>query len=191
MITREMIARAYGLGMIELVPDESSYDILCRIGALTFYFGVGVTEGLTVEDYKRAVPQYDIVSDIYGVLDGFMSTRLSAYQYCEDYLRKHLSSEQMVAYDTESVLTLNMAHLTMETFNALAEDKTILPSWSNTHGYGVIVRLLDAADDPDVPDDLRPCLELADDLNCGYIRFDCDGQIVESLPIHDWQHNGR
>ena len=81
-ITLEMVAEGYKTGLIKLVDSPNDDGTVCQIGSNWFYFGGLEAEGVTPKEYKDAVPEEDIVSEIYSVLDDF---RKSGEEFLDEY----------------------------------------------------------------------------------------------------------
>ena len=74
----------------------------------------------------------------------------------------------------------------------------LLDSWTNGHaheapiivarnarGWFVATRQADAAREFSLPNDLLEAIRLARSRGIGLLHFDCDGPVIEELPVHD------
>lgn len=93
MITKAMVKAGYAAGLITLIESPNEDGVACGIGDNWFYFGGHTAEESTVEDYRRNVPESDIINEIFDVLDDFRtcgSEELTdEYLYYELYLREN------------------------------------------------------------------------------------------------------
>lgn len=92
-ITREMVRKGLSSGYIVLANiPESANETVCKIGENWFFFGGLTAEGLTPEEYRKAVPFEDIVNEIYDTLEAFRQSNLDEfkdeYNYYETFLLK-------------------------------------------------------------------------------------------------------
>lgn len=93
------------------------------------------------------------------------------------------------------MLTLSTAHIcpdTAELLDAEALDSNhlqYLPVYSkDEYGWFIYLSSYHLADKPQVPEDLRACIEYAQNLGCEILCLDRDGEQVEDrLPIYNWQ----
>ncbi len=81
VITKSMLRRGYMDGLVRLVVDPNSPDgkgTVAQIGTHDkenyFFFGGITAEEMTPDEYKKNVPQEDILSEIMFVLDDFYET---------------------------------------------------------------------------------------------------------------------
>ncbi len=81
VITKSMLRKGYNDGLVRLVVDPSSTDgkgTVAQIGGFDkenyFFFGGITAEEMTPEEYKKNIPQEDILSEIMFVLDDFYDT---------------------------------------------------------------------------------------------------------------------
>jgi hypothetical protein len=86
--------------------------------------------------------------------------------------------------EIRKVLVLSTGHLTEETGRNYDEWPVIA---RYDEGFYVYV----GAEDElpclrHVPDDLGRVVEFAKQHQCAEIKFDCDAEIVEELPVYDW-----
>lgn len=83
MITKEMVRDGFHGGHIRLVVDPNmDHGTVCQIGNHWFYFGGETAEGMQPDEYLRAVPAKDIVSEVFETLDDF---RLSGEEFEDEY----------------------------------------------------------------------------------------------------------
>ncbi len=104
MITKEMVRDGIHDGSIRFVKDPNmEHGTVCQIGGGWFYFGGETAEGMQPEEYLRAVPSEDIVSEVYDMLEAF---RVSGeeledeYAYYEAYLIERWSASNMDTLQT-------------------------------------------------------------------------------------------
>lgn len=87
------------------------------------------------------------------------------------------------------MLTLSTGHLTEETRVMLDvnDDELYLPVFPKDYGWLICLTDWDEYDEDieSLPDDLRLCLQFADDHDCEWICFDSDSATVSSLPLYD------
>lgn len=92
MITKEMIMSGYKSGIVKIVDSPNDDGAVCQIGANWFYFGGQTAEEHTAKEYKRFVPEKDIVNEIFDALDDFRGSGEEfddEYLYYELYLKEH------------------------------------------------------------------------------------------------------
>ena len=92
-ITKDMVADGYKQGLIRLATLEYAAGIVCVIGDNWFYFGGTTAEEMTVEEYKKAIPEDTIISEIYETLEDFkddFDTFDDEYMYYYYYLLETL-----------------------------------------------------------------------------------------------------
>ena len=95
MITQHMILEGYRNGIVRLIDSPNRDGTVCQIGDEWFYFGGEAAEGVTPEEYKKAVPEDGIVDEIYFVLKDFLSSGgefLESYEKCERVLTEKKNS---------------------------------------------------------------------------------------------------
>lgn len=104
MITKEMVRDGIHDGSIRFVKDPNmEHGTVCQIGGGWFCFGGETAEGMQPEEYLRAVPSEDIVSEVYDMLEAF---RVSVeefedeYAYYEAYLIERWSASNMDTLQT-------------------------------------------------------------------------------------------
>ena len=81
IITKSMLRKGYNDGLVRLIVVPSSPDgkgTVAQIGARDkenyFFFGGVTAEDMTPDEYKKNVPQEDILNEIMSVLDDFHET---------------------------------------------------------------------------------------------------------------------
>lgn len=88
-----------------------------------------------------------------------------------------------------SMLDVSNAHLTSKT-RALLEQKNVEGVLFYDKGpWGWFVHIPEKSEEfslsEDVPDDLRQCIEYAQDRAFHWIMFDCDGTAIPDLPLYE------
>ena len=83
MITKNMITSGYKAGLITIVDSPNGDGAVCEIGDVWFYFGGATAEEHTSEEYKKFVPEEDIVDEIFSVLEDFKE---SGEEFADEYL---------------------------------------------------------------------------------------------------------
>lgn len=91
------------------------------------------------------------------------------------------------------MLTLSTAHIKESTNNWLENEPQYLSplvaykkdeySWF-IYMSSEIIALTEECEQ--LPDDLAAILNLARENNCDWMCLDCDGEILEGLPVYDW-----
>lgn len=88
------------------------------------------------------------------------------------------------------LVTISTAHIKQETSALLDADALALTVYKKG-GFGWFVSVTDfEISSPDIPDDLRKCLEYAKRLGCDWLCLDSDGEVisgVDFLDIYEWQ----
>lgn len=86
------------------------------------------------------------------------------------------------------LLDISTGHVSKETRDLLNEGEGGSPHiWAIPHEYGWFVRAHDEAEDlAQTPDDLVTVMRYAKQLDCDWIKFDCDADFVEELPMFEW-----
>ena len=93
MITREIVAKGYDNGIINLIMcPHAEREVVCEIGEYWFYFGGTTAEDCdSVEQFKECCPREVIISDIWNTLnDFFYNEEIPEYKYYESYLKEQL-----------------------------------------------------------------------------------------------------
>lgn len=94
VITYAMIINGYKQQLINLIDSPNGDGIVCGIGVNWFYFGGLTAEDCgSVEEYKRFVPEDDIISEIYDVLCEFKTEFPDEYLYYYYYLKENVVDE--------------------------------------------------------------------------------------------------
>ncbi len=68
-ITLQDVERGYRNGTIYLIDCPHSDGTACQIGEYWFYFGDKTTDDYTSEEYRKRVPEDEIVSNIFEALE--------------------------------------------------------------------------------------------------------------------------
>jgi len=99
-----MLKEGYRQGTVELVENEHSDGVVCKISDNWFYFGGLTAEELTVDKYVQDVPEEDIIASIFEVLEEFKDSEENkdAYDYYEAVLRGDLECD-LVCGETYTV----------------------------------------------------------------------------------------
>ena len=86
----------------------------------------------------------------------------------------------------KTYLDISTAHLMQETFNRL---NAINPPYTCKYDEGAFVSVPDKTEVSiiSMPEDLRILLEYAWDNDIDLIRMDCDAEIIDDLPVYDWE----
>lgn len=93
VISHTMIKRGIEQGLIQFKPNTpDGYEVVCWIGDHWFYFAGMEGEDMLAEDYLKEVPMFEIESEVYEVLKGFMTIPefLDEYKYYAYYLQENL-----------------------------------------------------------------------------------------------------
>lgn len=81
-ITQEQVRNGYRSGVVQLTVDPNMESgTVCRIGEHWFYFGGMTAEEESPEEYRKHVPEEDILQEIMSVLDGFEKDEPDEYLY--------------------------------------------------------------------------------------------------------------
>lgn len=92
MITREMVRDGVRSGVIRFTVDPNTErGTVCKIGEAWFYFGGETAEGMEPKEYLDAVPQADVIDEVFATLYDFDKERATfgdEYGYIEAYLRE-------------------------------------------------------------------------------------------------------
>ena len=70
-IDEKMVVAGLKAGIIQLIDSPHDDGAVCSIGDNWFYFGGSEAEGVSAEEYRRNVPEEDIVNEIVCVLNEF------------------------------------------------------------------------------------------------------------------------
>jgi hypothetical protein len=95
-ISRQMVHDAYQKGLIQLKVDPNmGAGTVCQIGSFWFYFGGLTAEENSPEEYRRNVPEEDIIDEIFTTLvsfkENFESDERDEYDYYNAYLHEQLN----------------------------------------------------------------------------------------------------
>ena len=87
-------------------------------------------------------------------------------------------------------LDCSSTHITEQTFNQLVDEEiiSVTSHKKETDGilYGVFVHVPDKLDqEDDVPDDLADMFDYARAMDCYWIIFDVEGEIIDTLHVYD------
>lgn len=89
MITKEIVRAAYRNNVIQLVSDPATgFGIAAQIGKFHFYFGGEEEEEMSLDEYRKNVPEEDIVRKLYEELDSFRTAAPDVYAYYEKHMQK-------------------------------------------------------------------------------------------------------
>lgn len=80
------------------------------------------------------------------------------------------------------MLVLTTGHLTHETANKMTSLPTAIFEKSE---YGFFCYVSEDTDE--LPTDLEACIHYARSRSCEWLMFDCDGPIIDGLPVFDWE----
>lgn len=83
----------------------------------------------------------------------------------------------------ERVLVLSLAHVTSQTFKTLTNDSDGMLPTPLVWAYGAMVNVSDCIELARYPD-LAACAAFAHQHDCYWIRFDCDAQPIDALPVY-------
>ena len=87
MITKEMLSLAWRQGKITLKTNPfRKTGTVAAIGGDWFYFGGITADEMSPEEYRKHVPEKDIIRKIREVLDNFRIQAPDVYAYCESVL---------------------------------------------------------------------------------------------------------
>jgi len=68
-ITLQDVEQGYKNGMIHLIDSPHKDGAVCEIGEYWFYFGGMTAEECTAKEYRENIPEEDIISEIFTVLE--------------------------------------------------------------------------------------------------------------------------
>ena len=72
MITKKNIIEGLNNGVINLIADPNMEEgTVCKIGEFWFYFGGETAEEMNPDEFKKNIPQEDIVNEIHDTLESF------------------------------------------------------------------------------------------------------------------------
>lgn len=93
MIRKWIVEECYDRGIIELIISPHNDGVVCQIGEYWFYFGGHTAERYrSVAEYKAAIPEEDIINDIFITLNDFLPNKETKdeYSYYKHYLLEKL-----------------------------------------------------------------------------------------------------
>ena len=89
--------------------------------------------------------------------------------------------------DITRCLTISTAHIKKSTANMVdAEEIFDMVVYKKDELGWWIVTSPNILRDPDVPSDLKTCVELALQYDCEWLCLDRDGEVLDNLPTYDW-----
>lgn len=94
----------------------------------------------------------------------------------------------MKTLEITKTLTLSTAHITKETATFLDSDPDNLIVYKKGE-YGWFINIDSEIFEEEltsIPYDLVTLIILAKENECSYLCLDCDGLIVEELPVYEW-----
>ena len=94
-ITKNEIKNGLRKGFIKLITDPNMESgTVCQIEDNWFYFGGPTAEDMTPEEYRKNIPEEDIVNEIFDTLDAFRKDRyfLGEYEYYASLLHLLLTN---------------------------------------------------------------------------------------------------
>lgn len=97
MISFDMVKKGYETGIINLFDGRKCLGdgVVCGIGDNWFYFGGHTAEEYTnVDEYKKDIPQKDIIQSIFEALNELSTEFKDEYLYYEAFLRENLKFAQ-------------------------------------------------------------------------------------------------
>lgn len=112
MITKKMIKDGIENGTVKFVVDPNmEHGTVCQIGLSWFYFGGLTAEEMDPDDYRKAVPEDDIVQDIYDVLQDFLTSETDEYRFYEAMLQPPKMTHMLITVCERDILTEKFASL--------------------------------------------------------------------------------
>ena len=75
-ISQEMVKKGFQSGIAQLESGT-----VCQIGESWFYFGGMTAEGMTPGEFRRDIPEEDIVQEVYEALNGLKQESPDEYLY--------------------------------------------------------------------------------------------------------------
>lgn len=80
--SQEMVKKGFQSGIAQLVTDPNlESGTVCQIGESWFCFGGMTAEGMTPEEFRRDIPEEDIVQEVYEALNGLKQESPDEYLY--------------------------------------------------------------------------------------------------------------
>lgn len=86
MITKEKIKSGIKENLISFVVDPNMESgTVCKIGDSWFYFGGITAEEMNPEEFRKVIPEEDIINDIFDTLEVFRNDEdcIDEYEYYE------------------------------------------------------------------------------------------------------------
>lgn len=87
-------------------------------------------------------------------------------------------------------LSISTSHIRKETDEFLKSEAkntgSILTIYEGMYGFLLYVPNSLHLFQNDIPSDLMDCFKFAESHGCTIIEFDCDGVVIEELPVYDW-----
>lgn len=97
--------------------------------------------------------------------------------------KKDIRASHVAAPEVHRMLTISTGHISKETAGLLDIAEMEIAAYRKGD-YGWFVTCWDL--DDTLPDDLRTCTEYAEKNGCDWLCFDCDGPVVDDLPVYHW-----
>lgn len=94
-------------------------------------------------------------------------------------------------YDITKMVTISTAHI-KESTTSFLEETLLFPVYQSDYFYMIWIE-----DDTKhylkpfknaIPNDLWACIMLAHNLGCQWLCLDGDGEIVDELPVYEWEN---
>lgn len=88
-----------------------------------------------------------------------------------------------------TMLDMSTCHISKETNEMLLHESIKDVIYYQKPGYGFFLHIPDdltEAENGGIPGDLYKCMKFAQDANCQWINFDCDGTVINELPKYNW-----
>jgi hypothetical protein len=131
------------------------------------------------------LPAYAMVDRVGD--DDFVETRwLRAAESGDGYVLAERQAPEP-AHERRSMLVLSTAHLSAQTRAGLASSSGVDYPVLAAFPYGWYVHVAPAdcgVDEHTLPIDLRAAIAFARSLGCDEIKFDCDADVAEGLPVY-------
>ena len=97
-ITKTMVKRGYEQNLIKLITDPNmEAGVVCQIWDNWFYFGGMTAEEMTVEEYKKDIPEDTIIDEIYNALNELKTEFADEYLLYFSILNNYLSSTMKIS----------------------------------------------------------------------------------------------
>lgn len=82
-------------------------------------------------------------------------------------------------------LTISTAHITEDTSLKIKHKCIELPIYDKAeYGWWICAADVDIKDN--IPSDLLACIKLAHHNGCEWLCIDCDGEVLDCLPVYNW-----